>query len=153
MNNDKLFALIKVTSDFQGLPEQIIKTYMKEDGTEIQSAIRDCITDLLHYAGENKLSIKSIMDGALNVFKEEKWNKEQDMGCMIRVEVMEDRDIYLSKVTQDIQKIGDYLHFPMTDKGITDLKMELEDYGIRIEDLKGMEDELICAPLNERVKI
>jgi len=75
--NDKskqLVALIQMK-----VPAKTIETYLKEEGISLQSAIRDCITDirdcitdLFHYADDNGLDVKTISKGALEVFKEEK---------------------------------------------------------------------------------
>lgn len=149
----KLMELIQKDAEFLKLPAKIIETYMVEDGTSMQSAVRDCITDLLHYAYEKGIDAQKVSEGAIQVFKEEKWQKEQDLGCMIRIEVMDDGDTYISKVTKDVQDIGSYIHHPMTDEGISDLKVELADYGHDEDRILEAIENLYYAPLNDSVEV
>ena len=51
---------------------QLIEVYMKKEGVSLKSGIRDAITDLFHIARNNNLNIKEIVDGATNVFEQEK---------------------------------------------------------------------------------
>jgi len=132
---------------------KVIDVYMKKDDISMQSAIRDCITDLLNYADENGLDIRAISNGALQVSKDEKLTKEQDLECMIRIEVMNDGDTYISKVTKDVKELGNFIHHPLTDEGVANLKVDLEDYGFPEERILEAIDNLSFAPINERVEI
>jgi hypothetical protein len=124
---------------------------MNKDESILPSAIRDMITDILHYAEQKKLNISKLVTGALEVFKEEKFQKEAEQGCMIKV-TTEDDDIYLCKITSSkfcMDKV-----FPMTDEGISDLKVELKDYGCTEEAiLEAVENGIIFANINESVLV
>ena len=49
----------------------IINEYKKSEGTSTQSAIRDCITDLLHICKEENISFEECLGGAWEVFEQE----------------------------------------------------------------------------------
>jgi len=151
MTDKALLEMIRKAGEFQKLPQKIVQLYMEEDGTDMKSAIRDLITDLYHLAESKELDVQKISKGALEVYKEEIWKFEQAQNVMIRVEVDSDGKTYLTKVKS---ALGVSIHFPMTDEGISDLKVELEDYGIeepRI--LEVIENDIVFAQLYERVRI
>ena len=52
--------------------KQLLESYMKTEGVSLRSAIRDAMTDLYHLADKNKLNLEEIIEGATEVFEEEK---------------------------------------------------------------------------------
>lgn len=52
--------------------KKVIEVYMRKEGVSLKSGIRDVITDLFHIARNNNLNIKEIVDGATDVFEQEK---------------------------------------------------------------------------------
>jgi len=52
--------------------QEMLNGYMKSEGVDVSSSIRDCLTDLIHIADENKISINPLINGAKEVFNIEK---------------------------------------------------------------------------------
>jgi len=51
---------------------KLIDRYMETEGLELHSAIRDIFTDLFHIVDKNNLNREEIIQGADDVFEDEK---------------------------------------------------------------------------------
>ena len=51
--------------------QELVNRHMKTQGTTVQGAIRDAVTDLFHIATENKIEVDDIIDGAKSVYNVE----------------------------------------------------------------------------------
>ncbi len=49
----------------------VVNKYKKSDGTDDQSAVRDILTDLLHFCEKNNLDFNKLVEHAMEVFDQE----------------------------------------------------------------------------------
>lgn len=57
---------------------QLIDQHSRQDGTDRQGALRDILTDIFHVSEEVGLDIDKAIDGALEVFIEERIEAQEN---------------------------------------------------------------------------
>lgn len=79
--------------------------YMADQDCDLQSAMRDLLTELRHYSEFNSLDFQKAIEGSLEVYAVENWSLEDKVNLLVQPDDVS--DTAYNWILYDIQNLGD----------------------------------------------